>query len=283
MGSSSWQGNLRLNYGYHDGITQVIKNISQAPLRVQKSFYPEQKDICHTAILHTAGGIVGGDRLDVMINLGEKSQSLITTATASKIYGAKTDPNIKQKSINAQQTIHSHLQSDSYLEWLPQETIVFDGAIYHQKHHIELEQNALWLGWEIVRFGRSARGERFLSGSWRSHTEVWRAGIPLWIDRQWLQGGEAMINSLHGLDRCSVVGTLALVGKTVNQDLLQNIHILSSSYSGQLAVTGLVEGLICRYRGHSTSEVRTWFIAVWELLRLFYIHRPTCIPRIWLV
>ena len=39
---------------------------------------------------------------------------------------------------------------------------------------------------EITRFGRSARGEKFCFGNWRSHTEVWQQGQPLWIDRQWL-------------------------------------------------------------------------------------------------
>jgi urease accessory protein len=274
---TSWQGKLNLQYAHQGGTTQVISNQSQAPLRVQRSFYPEQKDICHSVILHTAGGIVGGDRLDLNIDLEEGSQALITSATAGKIYGGK--------GIEAQQILSMHLQTGSYLEWLPQETIIFNDAIYRQKTYIELEQECLWLSWEIVRFGRSARGEKFLSGSWRSHTEVWRAGTPLWIDRQWLQGGNSMIDSPHGLYGCPVVGTLALVGKQVNLDLLKKIQLITSdciqNSDQQMGVTSLIEGLICRYRGHSTAEVKQWFIAVWQLLRLFYLERPVCIPRVW--
>ena len=44
------------------------------------------------------------------------------------------------------------------LEWLPQETILFNGAIYRQDLRVELATGASWLGWEITRFGRSARG-----------------------------------------------------------------------------------------------------------------------------
>ncbi len=269
----AWQGKLKLNYSLSAGITQVVSNFSQAPLRVQKSFYPEQKDTCHSVILHTAGGIVGGDRLDLSIDLGERSQVVITTATAGKVYGSK--------GLESEQTLNIYLQAGSYLEWLPQEFIIFNGAIYKQKTRIELEPDALWLGWEIVRFGRSARGERFLSGSWRSHTEVWRSGYPLWSDRQWLEGGEAMINSPHGLNGYPVVGTLALVGRQVNFELLQKIQTLTLNYEGQLGVTKLIEGLTCRYVGHSITEVRHWFIAVWELIRLFYIQRPACVPRVW--
>jgi len=270
---SNWQGKLELKYAQRLGNTQVIQNQSQAPLRVQRAFYPEQKDICHSVILHTAGGIVGGDRLDLSIKLEEKSQALITSATAGKVYGSS--------GLEAQQTLNIHLQAGSCLEWLPQETIIFNDAVYRQKIHIELEQDALWLGWEIVRFGRSARGESFLSGSWRSHTEVWRAGYPLWSDRLWLQGDKGIIESPHGLGGCPVVGTFALVGKQVNRDLWQSICDLTSHYDGDFGVTRLIEGLICRYRGHSTSEVRDWFIAVWELLRLFYKERPVCVPRVW--
>jgi len=84
-----------------------------------------------------------------------------------------------------------------------QETIVFNGAIYQQDLRIELSPGARWLGWEITRLGRSARGERFCRG-WRSHTEIWQ-GRPLWIDRQWIPAGEEIINSPHGLAGQSVV------------------------------------------------------------------------------
>ena len=173
---SSWLGNLKLVYVYHQGQTKIASAYSQAPLKIQRSFYPEGNTICHSVILHTAGGIVGGDRLCQNIHLQSQTQALITTPAASKIY--------RSNGQSGQQNITIRIDDRGYLEYLPQETIVFNGAIFRQNLRVELGRQATWLGWEIIRFGRSARGEIFNQGEWRAHTEVWQPGKPLWLDRQ---------------------------------------------------------------------------------------------------
>jgi urease accessory protein len=270
----SWQGSLDLSFGQRQGQTQVIYSHAQAPLKVQRSFHPEGP-ICHSVVLHTAGGIVGGDRLTLKVQLQPKAQALITTAAAAKIYRSPT--------LEAQQTLHLHLGTGACLEWLPQETIVFNGAMYRQRMRVELAEAATWLGWEITRFGRSARGERFLQGSWRSHTEVWRQGRPLWIDPQGLLGGSALLHSPNGLHHTAVVGSLAWVGRNPEAELIAKIRDLwdKEDYQGEAGVTRLLEGVLCRYRGPSTQEARHWFLNVWNLLRLAYWERPACPPRVW--
>ena len=57
--STGWHGNLNLIYAKRAGTTQLIHNRNQAPLKVQRPFYPEGPAVCHSVILHTAGGIVG--------------------------------------------------------------------------------------------------------------------------------------------------------------------------------------------------------------------------------
>jgi urease accessory protein len=171
----------------------------------------------------------------------------------------------------------------AYLEWLPQETIVFNGAIYQQDLRVELAPQASWLGWEITRFGRSARGETFLQGEWRSHTEVWQQGHPLWIDRQWLPAGEDILNSPHGLAGQPIVATLCWIGQPVSREILDTARILwnSKERQGEAGVTQLISGLVCRYRGASTLEVRNWFTDIWQLLRLSSVGRSVTKPRVW--
>jgi urease accessory protein len=271
--SNAWHGNLELIYGVRSGATQLLHDRSQAPFKLQRSFYPEGSEICHNVILHTAGGMVGGDRLSMNLHLQPQAQALITTAAASKLY--------RSNGQEAQQTIQVRVAEGACLEWLPQETIVFDQAIYRQDMRIELAAEAQWLGWEITRFGRTARGEQFLAGNWRSHTEVWQAGKPLWIDRQWLPGSPVMVESPHGLANCPIVGSFAYIGQVVEPELVTQARSLWQGSSGEIGVTRLMSGLLCRYRGHSTSEVRQWFLAVWQLLRLSYLGRSTCLPRVW--
>jgi urease accessory protein len=177
------------------------------------------------------------------------------------------------------------VESGACLEWLPQETIVFAAAQYRQSLRVDLAPDALWLGWDCVRFGRSARGERFMAGNWRSHTEVWRQGEPLWIDRQYLTGDPNLLDSPHGLAGQPLVATLAWIGRSVEPEIVEKIRALQArgNYAGELGVSRGISGLICRYRGSSSLEVRRWFCEIWQLLRLSYLERPICLPRVWQV
>ncbi len=279
--SISWHGKLNLVYNHSRNKTTLIQSQNQAPLKVQRPFYPEGKSVCHSVILHTAGGIVGGDRLSSNFHLQPHAKALITTAAANKIY--------RSNGLQARQNIDIKVDNCAYLEWLPQETIVFNDANYRQDIRIELADYANFIGWEITRFGRTARGEKFVKGEWRSNTEIWQNNKPLWIDRQYLPGSEEVFHSPHGLAGKPIVGTLVYLGQTVSTEIVQQARNFippsppfpfpPSSYG----VTRLENGLLCRYRGDSTTEVRNWFISVWQLLRMSFLNRDRCLPRVWML
>jgi urease accessory protein len=272
-----WHGNLDLAYSNDRGQTHLIHTSVKAPLKVQRPFYPEGKAVCHSIILHTAGGIVGGDRNSLSIALQENAQALITTAAAAKVY--------RSKGKVAKQTTQIEIAPGGCLEWLPQETIIFNGAIYQQELRVELAPGASWLGWEITRFGRSARGEKYLEGEWRSHTEIWQQGKPLLIDRQWLPASEMLANSPVGLFGCAIAASLIWLGKPVSKDILERIQTLwePKCDRSEAGVTlTQAQGLLCRYRGSSTAEVKNWFTKIWQLLRLSLLERPAIEPRVWM-
>jgi len=274
---NGWHGSLDLVYRCDRDTTHLIHSFVKAPLKVQRPFYPEGDKVCHSVILHTAGGIVGGDRNAQTIQLQPHAHALITTAAAGKVY--------RSNGRLARQTIQINIESGACLEWLPQETIIFNGAIYQQALKVELAPGACWLGWEITRFGRSARGEKFLEGEWRSHTEIWQQGQPILIDRQWIPGGEAIVNSPNGLARQPIVGNLIWIGKPISSEIIEQIQTLweAKKGSGEAGVTQTqAKGLLCRYRGASTAEVRNWFTEVWQLLRLSLLKRPAIKPRVWI-
>jgi urease accessory protein len=275
-----WQGQLQLTYRYWQGKTQAIEHQGTAPLKVQRSFYPESAAICHNTILHTAGGVVGGDRLSIDIDLQSRSRAVITTAAAAKIYGSNG-------SLAAEQIVQN-VGENACLEWLPQETIIFDGALFDRHLRVNLAATASWLGWEIDRFGRTARGERFTHGIWRSATEVYRQGKPVWIDRQVLSGNET-IDRPNALAGYPIVGTLAWIGATSlapedptrDKNLVIAARSLFDGEPSKIGVTRLTEGILCRYRGDSTTEVRRWFTAVWHLLRHTLLNSPPIHLRVW--
>jgi urease accessory protein len=288
LSQQNWQGKLHLEFTEDQGATRLAQCQVQAPLKVQRPFYPEGEQVCHCVALHTAGGVVGGDRLSLTLDLHPRAHALLTTAAAGKIY--------RSNGLVAEQSTRIQVAEAAVLEWFPQEVIVFDGADYRQDLRVELGQGAIWLGWEVTRLGRSARGETFLTGEWRSHTEVWQGDRLLWVDPQWVKGGSAMLTSLHGLAGYPVIASFVLIGREVSKDLVGKVRSLwygegqEDDFSlpqtpnpdvAEIGVTRLMSGLLCRYRGRSTAEARRWFVAVWSLLRQDYLDRPSCKPRVW--
>ncbi|WP_299414656.1 urease accessory protein UreD [Acaryochloris sp. IP29b_bin.148] len=275
--ASGWHGQLNLLYGSRNQQSQVKQSYHQAPLNLQRPFYPEGPEVCHSVMMHTAGGMVGGDRLSMDIELQSQTHALLTTAAAGKVY--------RSNGLDVQQTIQCRLAAGAILEWLPLETILFEQARFRQTMQIELGPGAVYGGWEITRFGRSARGEQFMQGDWRSHLEIWQQGTPLWIDQQWLPGRPEVWQSPHGLAGQPVVGSFIWVGQAVETDTVQAARHLwqtvASPPTTVVGVTRLPLGLICRYRGPSSQTARQWFIQVWNLLRSTYLGRPACPPRVW--
>ncbi|MFM7469912.1 MAG: urease accessory protein UreD [Nodosilinea sp.] len=273
--SRGWQGIAHMVYSFGQGICRPTQTYTQAPLRVQRPLYPEGLDLCHSVLVHTAGGLVAGDRLTIDLHLQDQSRALVTTAAASKVYGG-------QGETLADQTTTLTLAPQTVLEWFPQETIVFNQARYRQHLRVNLAPQSIWCGWEITRFGRTARGERFDQGDWQSSLEIWQANQPLWLDQQSLVGGSLALDSVNGLGGQPVVASLALVGMVLSADQLTQLRSRGSAIAaGQIGLTRLQSGLLCRYRGPSTTVARQWLISLWQELRPWYLGRPAVVPRVW--
>jgi urease accessory protein len=273
--SASWHGRIELAFSRAGERTILERRRVQMPLAVQRPFYPEGPSVCHALLLHPPGGMVGGDRLDIVLDVGERAAALVSTPAAAKWYRGDAP---------ATQAALHRVAGDAYLEWLPQETIVFNGANVRQGTRVELAPESAWLGWEITRFGRTARGESFDGGTWRMDTEVWRGSTPLWIDRQRLDGGSRLLRSRYGLAGAPVVGTLAWVGKAAPPELVEAARGEwdGDACAGETGVTRLEQGLLCRYRGPSSADARGWFAAVWNLVRGYDGRGDASISRIWM-
>lgn len=278
---SHWQGTLDLRFDTANGKTLPTKSYSTSPLRIQRPFYPAAApENCQSVIVHTAGGMVGGDRLQMAIAAEPDTQVLVTTAAAHKVYRSQGDW--------AEQTIQMTVAPGAYVEWLPQELILFDGGRFQQSVRVDLAPGGVWLGWDITRFGRSARGETLRAGQWRSQTEIWQQGTPLWIDRQQLTGGSEVLNSHNGLAGYPVVGTFLLLGQSVSAEHLSQLRSQlqhpcqpASSNTGDIGITQLEQGLVVRYRGPSSQRARQYFVNIWHYLRTEILGQTAYFPRVW--
>lgn len=272
---TGWKAHLHVEYALRDGKTTLVGRRHSGPLQVQKSLYPEGSGICHTLVLHPPGGIAGGDHLDIRADLAAGCHALITTPGAAKWYRSGGD--------KAHQEIKLTVADSACLEWLPQETILFDGALAQMHTLIDLHGNSTYLGWEITCLGRTASGENFLEGTWRQRTAVSCNGSLLWEENGMLYGNDPLLKSPIGLAGHPVTATFLAVGKDVGEDLLEacrQVNIVDGN-SDRCGITLFPQLLVARYLGDSTERARHYFTALWQLLRPCFAGVVASPPRIW--
>jgi urease accessory protein len=244
--AASWKASLSLGFASNDGKT-ICRRVSDGPLVVQKALYPEGPERCHAIVVHPPGGIAGGDELSLKATVEGEAQALLTTPGAAKWY----------RSAGAWAKQDLSFEVAGSLEWLPRETIVFDGALADLRCNVALGTGASFVGWEVTCLGRFARGRVKLE------TRITQGGRMLFVEKGEIEGGGRLMRSPAGLGGRSVFGTFIATSEE------------KVSVEG-LGITRLPGLLIGRYLGDSTEEALQLFTRLWKTLR------PTAVPpRIW--
>jgi len=272
--STVWQARLTLGFERRDAASVLTRREHFGPLRVQKALYPEGESVCHAIVLHPPSGIAGGDHLEIAVDVGPAAHVLLTTPGAGKWYRSAGD--------RAAQHLDFNVAAAATLEWLPQESIVFDGARADMQSRIRLAEDARFIGWEILCLGRRASGERFAHGELRLETRIERAGQPLWLERGIIDGGSAQLDASAGLAGHSVSATLLAVGAGLDTSLLAACREVGAPEAdARHGLTLMPDLLVARYLGHSSASARDWFAALWQVLRPVAMGRAAQRPRIW--
>jgi urease accessory protein len=136
-------------------------------------------------LINTAGGLAGGDRLDIAVTAGEGAAVTVTSAACEKVYRSTGECAVADAVLT--------IGAGARLEWLPQETILFDRARYDRRLTITMAEDAAVLAVEPVVFGRLARGETLAAGLFRDRWRVSRAGRLVFADGTRLEGPIAAI------------------------------------------------------------------------------------------
>jgi urease accessory protein len=265
----------------------VHQGWATSPLKLQRA-YPQADGRCELPLLHTAGGLVGGDQLTLRAHLAPASQALITSVAAQKVYGTVGRSRLVPRGQWARQSLHFSLEAGSDLEWLPQELVLFADGLLEQSLTVDLAPGASWLGMDVVRLGRSAAGETLGQGCWRSRLQVCRRGPE---GRRWelvdpLEISGASLAAEHGMAGQPVLGSLVWaapqpLGAAALAQLLADCRSDRQDLEGEMACGALDQGLIARYRGPSSQAARFWFTRVWAQIRA---ARGLCapeLPRVW--
>lgn len=272
-----WEGCLELGFEQRGERSVLARRLHHGPLSVQRAFHPEPDGTCHTYVLHPPGGIVGGDRLRLSVDVAQSARVLLTTPAATKFY--------RSAGPRAEQSLRLCAGRDSQLEWLPQETIVYDAARLRNETRVELAEGAAFLGWEVLCFGRPVSGERFVRGAIEQRLEVYRGARPLLLERARYAGAGPELTASWGLGGRPVMGTLLCVApddRPLDANVVEALRAVLAQHAGPRAVGSQLAGAwVCRYLGDRVEEALLAFRAAWRVLRLACLHKPAVAPRIW--
>ena len=271
---TAWQARLALGFERRNAETILARRVHRGPLRVQKPLYPEGPELCHAIVLHPPAGICGGDRLAINIDVGADARALLTTPGAGKWY--------RSAGQEAAQVVTLKVGAGGTAEWLPQESIVFNGAQARMHTSADLEVGAHYIGVETLCLGRRASGETFSRGQLQLATDIRIDGVPLWRERGRVEGGSALLDSPIGLAGFSVCSTVIAAGADVDADTLAACRQAMPAEAGaQWGVSAMPQLFVGRYLGHSAEAARAWFVELWRALRPTFVGREMAVPRIW--
>ena len=270
------EADLSLKFAKIDGVTRLVARDHHGPLLVQKPLYPEGYEVCHAVIIHPPGGIVSGDQLAIAVQAEPSAHAQMTTPGAAKWY--------RSNGRTAKQTINIEVKRNARVEWVPQETIFFNHAQVEIDHQVSLEDDATYVGCEILCFGRTASGEAFESGKIKQRTSIRRNSKLIWLEQISLQGNSTGMKGSLTLGGKTVCATLIMVGKTISpsvrDSLREEIENLVHD-PDQVGVSQLKSVVVVRYLGNSSEVAKRIMLHAWGLCRPEMLGREAITPRMW--
>jgi urease accessory protein len=259
------RGTVRFDVHSVDGVTRRRELHEAGSLRVR---FPSPEDAGLSAVLvNTAGGIAGGDRLDIAVTLEPDARLVVTTAAAEKIY--RTD------GPRAAIAVTASLAAGAELTWLPQETILFDRARLARTVDIAMAPTARLLFAETVIFGRSAMGEAVRDGLFADRWRVRRDGRLLFAENFRLDGaiadrlGEAAVAAGH-----VALGTVLMVPG--DDAAVDAVRAVAGQFRGEAGISCWGGIALARLAAPDGAALRHDLVIVLSALG----HAP--LPRLWL-
>lgn len=150
-----------------------------------KALFPHATGPDFQAVLvNTAGGITGGDTVKINARADAGSHLTLTTQAAERAYRA-------QPGQTGHLQTRLEVEAGARVNWLPQETILFQGCALRRSLHVEMQADATFLMVEPLVFGRAAMGETLTDASFSDRIEIHREGQLSYFDRVTLQGNIA--------------------------------------------------------------------------------------------
>jgi urease accessory protein len=271
------EGVAEIGFDCREGATRLIHLYQRDPLRVLFPT-PARGDPPLAVLLTTSGGLVAGDRLDISVGLASGAAAHVTASSAEKVYRSLGPTTAIRQSFS--------VAAGAALEFLPLETILFDGARLWRETTVDLEPGSAFLGGDILVFGRRARGERFARGFLREVWQVRRDGRLVWGDALHLEGDiSGIIDDSACFDGAAACAAMILApiardprSLLVSAREIQSATAASGLRAGVTTVAGLI---IARWLSSDAAALRRAYADLASHLRCEAMGFAPSLPRLW--
>ena len=216
--------------------------------------FPRSSNPCEAAIVNTGGGVAGGDSYSVSLALSEGAEVEATTPSAERIYRSAGPP--------ASVATRLTLTPGARLFWLPQETLLFEGARLERRLEVETSGEAEFLIAETLVFGRLAMGEIRIDASVRDSWRVRREGQLVFADETRIDHAGATLDRKAVGAGARALSTIVAASPNIEAHLPDLRAALEGAGSGVESGASAFDGLIvARLLAASFDQLRIGLVA----------------------
>lgn len=257
------------------GRTRLAYLHQRAPLR---ALFPEctGMDLPVAVATSTSGGFAGGDRMDIALSVGAAAAAIGTAQAAEKFY--------RSAGPDTEMGIRLAAGAGGWLEWLPQESILFNGARLKRRVEIALAGDGAVMAGDILVFGRRARGERIEYGLIHDQWRVRIDGRLVWADALYGEGDDLVGALRHpaALDSAGASALLIHAGPGAAAQLALVRGLLAAGNAPVRRAATCVNGiLLVRWLAADAIDIRPGFARVWTALRAAARDLSPTLPTFW--
>ena len=257
-------GALRLGFERRGDRTVVAGCRWTLPLQVLAPLaLPDRAAV--VSLLNPTGGVLGGDRLDLDIEVGPHAHACLTTPSASRVYRTAGEP--------AVQTVRLRLAAGAVVEWVPDHTIPFAGSDFRQAIEADVGDGARLVIVDAFSAGRVAGGERWRFRRLESALTVRDRSGELVHDRFVLTGAANGLGATEGAD---YFATLLVVAGRGLEMLGEDVARVADAVAGARAAAGRLDrgALVIRCLASSAPALADLLGRLWDATRRGVLGLP---------
>lgn len=245
-----------------DGRTRLTNLYQEGCAKIR---LPHTHDASLQAVLiNTAGGLTGGDDVSWEATAAPGAKLVLTTQACERVYRSLGD--------DAQVRTRLEVGAGAHLDWLPQETILFEGARLNRTLEVDLAADASFFAIEAILLGRTAMGEAARSARLTDNWRIRRNGRLIHAEATRLSGEPLERDGLSLLAGANAFATLLYVGA----DAAQKLEGVRGQLTGQSAASLVGERLVVRVLAASGLALRKIITPI-----IANLSGAGTLPRLW--